>query len=68
MKRTTRNLSSITKEKISSSMKNRAKSQETRKRISDAMKKYWSTIPTANPETMQDNKDKNNPDTKIPTL
>lgn len=49
-------------------MKNRAKSQETRKRISDAMKKYWSTIPTANPETMQDNKDKNNPDTKIPTL
>lgn len=68
MKRTTRNLNSITKEKISSSMKNRAKSQETRKRISDAMKKYWSTIPTANPETMQDNKDKNNPDTKIPTL
>lgn len=68
MKRTTRNLNSITKEKISSSMKNRAKSQETRKRISDAMKKYWSTIPTANPEIMQDNKDKNNPDTKIPTL
>lgn len=68
MKRTTRNLSSNTKNKISSSMKNRAKSQETRKRISDAMKKYWSTIPTANPETMKDNKEKNNPDTKIPTL
>lgn len=68
MKRTTRYLSSITKEKISSSMKNRAKSQETRKKISDSMKQYWSTIPTANPETMNDNADKNNPNTKIPTL
>lgn len=68
MKRTTRNLSSNTKNKISSSMKNRAKSQETRKKISDSMKQYWSTIPTANPETMNDNADKNNPNTKIPTL
>lgn len=68
MKRIVRNLSPTTKEKISNSMKDKAKSEETRKKISDAMKKYWSTIPTANPETMQDNKEKNNPNTKIPTL
>lgn len=68
MKRIVRNLSPTTKEKISSSMKNRAKSEETRKKISDGMKKYWSTIPTANPEAIKDNKEKNNPNTKIPTL
>lgn len=67
MKRTTRNLSPITKNKISNSMKNKAKSEETRKKISDGLKKYWSTIPTVNPETT-DNTDKNNPKTKIPTL
>lgn len=32
------------------------------------MKKYWSTIPVANPTTTQNNTDKNKPSNAIPTL
>ncbi|MBC8601144.1 hypothetical protein H8784_05340 [Parabacteroides acidifaciens] len=63
--RTVRNLSPMTKGKISNAMKSKTKSEETRQKISTAMKKYWSTIPTANPEIKQKN---NKPSTEIPTL
>lgn len=49
-------------------MKNRTKSDVTRKKISDAMKRYWSTIPVSNPETHKNNSDDNKPSTEIPTL
>lgn len=68
MTRTVRNLNYLTKEKISNSMKNRTKSDVTRKKISDAMKRYWSTIPVSNPETHKNNSDNNKPSTEIPTL
>lgn len=68
MTRTVRNLNSITKERISNSMKNKSKSEETRQKISNAMRRYWSTIPTANPETTKNNSEKNKQSTEIPTL
>lgn len=68
MTRTVRNLDYMTKEKISNSMRNKSKSEETRKKISNGMKRYWSTIPTANMETSNDNIHNNKPQTTIPTL
>lgn len=67
MKRRVRNLSPLTKAKISDTMKNSTKSDVTRKKISDAMKRYWSTIPTSNHETQKNNSD-NKPSTEIQTL
>lgn len=40
----------------------------TKRKISNAMKKYWSSIPISNPETKQTNIDKKNNPTEIPTL
>lgn len=68
MTRTVRNLDYMTKEKISNSMRNKSKSEETRKKISNAMKKYWSTIPVANSVVKQKNDNNNKPSTEIPTL
>lgn len=44
-KRLTRRMSEETKKKISTSMKGKVKTEEHRKLISEAMKKYWETIP-----------------------
>lgn len=68
MTRIVRNVNPLTREKISNTMKNSTKSNETRKKISDAMKRYWSTIPTANVETRNDNTKNNKSKTTIPTL
>lgn len=43
-------------------------SPQTKQKLSDALKRYWSTIPVSNPETTQDNKNKNKTETEIPTL
>lgn len=40
-----RNLEQETKDKISRSMTGMKKSENHRKRLSDALKKYWETIP-----------------------
>lgn len=65
--RTVRNLNDLTKQKISQSVKQTKQtnpvSPETKRKISIGLKKYWSTIPTVNPDTKENNK--NN---KIPTL
>lgn len=44
--RTCRELNDDVKEKISRSMTGMKKSENHRKRISDALKKYWQTIPS----------------------
>jgi len=44
-KRLTRKMSEETKQKISASMKGKAKSDEHKKSLSEALKKYWETIP-----------------------
>lgn len=68
MIRTVRNLDDVTKEKISNTLKNKPKASQTKEKISNSMKKYWSTIPVANPTTTQNNTDKNKPSNAIPTL
>lgn len=45
MKRTTRKMSEETKKKISESMKGKNKTDEHKVAISNALKKYWETIP-----------------------
>lgn len=45
MKRIYRELEDETKRKISNSMANRPKSDLHKQRISDALRKYWQTIP-----------------------
>lgn len=45
MKRTTRKLSEETKRKISISLKGKKKSVEHKEAISNALRKYWETIP-----------------------
>lgn len=40
----------------------------TKRKISDAMKKYWSSIPVSNPENTKTNKDNKNSLNQIPTL
>ena len=45
MKRTTRQRSEETKRKISASLKGKAKTEQHKRAISKALKKYWETIP-----------------------
>ena len=57
-KRTCRQLSQETKDKISRTMKNKAKSSTHKAHISQSLKKYWEQIPTQkenNDLTMQNN-------------
>ena len=44
-KRLTRRMSEETKQKISAAMKGKVKSDEHKKSLSEALKKYWETIP-----------------------
>ena len=48
MKRTTRQRSKETKQKISAALKGRPKTEKHREAISIALKKYWATIPNEN--------------------
>lgn len=50
MIRKQRKLSEETRKKISISMQGKKKTQEQRNKISESMKKYWSTIPYENNE------------------
>lgn len=52
-----RNMDLSTKQKISQKLKGRSHSDQTKKRISDTLKRIWSTIPK-DPEK-QNNKDEN---------
>lgn len=45
MKRTSRRLSSETKQKISTALRNKPKTERHRQALSIALKKYWQTIP-----------------------
>lgn len=45
MKRITRKRSEETKHKISAALKGRAKTEQHKRAISKALKKYWATIP-----------------------
>lgn len=51
MKRQYRQLTDLTKMKISQSMKNRTKSDSHREAISQGLKKYWEQIPNKPTET-----------------
>lgn len=54
-KRQYRELNDITKQKISVSSKGKAKTSSHKEHISQAMKKYWSTVPSKpKPTTMDD--------------
>lgn len=50
-KRTQRKLSAEVREKISQGLKGRKHSDETKRKMSESMKKYWSTIPYENNES-----------------
>lgn len=50
MVRKQRKLSTETRKKISDSLKGKVKTEEQRIKISESMKKYWSTIPYENNE------------------
>lgn len=60
MERTYRQLSDETKAKISQSMRGKSKSFTHREHISDALRKYWKTIPNK-----QQNTNDNEQDTRI---
>ena len=45
MKRTTRRLSTVTKQRISSALKGRIKTDDHKKAISEALVNYWKSIP-----------------------
>lgn len=72
MERNCRNLDATVKNKISASMKqtkrNNPVSAETKAKISNALKQYWSKIPKANPETSNYNTNNNKDTNTIPTL
>ena len=54
-KRQYRELNDITKQKISVSSRGKAKTSSHKEHISQAMKKYWSTVPSKpKPTTMDD--------------
>lgn len=48
MKRTTRKLSTLTKQRISSALKGRSKTDKHKKAISKSLVAYWKTIPDEN--------------------
>ena len=48
MKRTTRKMSTITKQRISQKLKGKTKTTKHKEAISEGMIKYWSTIPEIN--------------------
>lgn len=60
MERTYRQLSDETKAKISQSMRGKSKTFIHREHISDALRKYWETIPNK-----QLNRDDNEQDTRF---
>ena len=53
-KRQYRELSDITKQKISVSSKGKAKTSSHKEHISQAMKRYWSTVPSKPKPTTMD--------------
>lgn len=54
MQRMYRQLAQATKDRISNSSKGKAKSEEHKRNISQAMKQYWATIPNK-PQQMKMN-------------